>query len=63
MQVRRETRDIFTIVALLFALIIFNVATVLLEAEDNKKGSPHRVKGQIKGSQVLISRTLQEVVK
>ncbi len=63
MILRRETRDLFTIVALLFALIIFNVATVLLEAEDNKKGSPHRVKGQIKGSQVLISRDWQVVSK
>ncbi len=63
MQVRRETRDLFTIVALLFALIIFNVATVLLEAEDNKKGSPARIKGQIKGSQVMNSSFWQVVPK
>ena len=63
MRLRRETRDLFTILALLFALIIFNVATLLLVSEDNKKGSPARIKGQTNGSRVVNSRIWQGVSK
>ncbi len=63
MKFIRETRQILTILVLLFALMVFNVAIVLLDAEDNKNGGRSRVNGHTKGSRVLISRILQEAGK
>ncbi len=63
MRMRRKTMELLTVIALLLALVIFNVAIVLLDTGENKEGSPLRVNGQIKGSRIEISRIMQEAVK
>ncbi len=45
-----------TIVALLFVLVFLSAAIVYLDSEDNKKGSPKRVSGQIKDGRTQVSR-------
>jgi hypothetical protein len=64
MQIRRDTIELFTVIALLFSLIIFNIAAVLISSDEiNKKGSPARIKGQTKESQSVNSRIWQGVTK
>ncbi len=63
MQLRREKMELLTVLALLFALIIFNIAAVLISSEEIKKGSPARVKGQTKESQIVNSSIWEGVTK
>jgi hypothetical protein len=63
MQLRREKMELFTVIALLLSLIIFNIAAVLVSSDEIKKGSPARIKGQTKESPGVNSRIWQGVTK
>jgi hypothetical protein len=63
MKIKREAMELFTVIALLFALITFNIAAILISSDEIKKGSPAGIKGQTKESQVMNSRIWQGVTK